>query len=386
MASNPLNVLASSLIKMISAMRFVAPILLALLFTSCGTDPDSGYSTIAGVDYPSLWFLVVGAVFTGYAVLDGFDLGAGAWHLFFKKEESRRIALNAVGPVWDGNEVWLVIGGGTLFAGFPVVYGTLFSAMYIPFMLFLFALIFRAISIEFRSKEPMRWWRQTWDIAYSVSSSLLAILLGVVLGNVLLGMPLDRHYEFTGSWLSFLNPYAFLVGITSLSLFMMHGAIYLSMKTQGRLFVRVNMLLKRAIIAFVLLFVLTTVYTLLYIPHLSDDFRENAALFIVPTLAVLSIANVPRHASKGQYKRAFLFSSITVGLLLITVAIELYPVVLLDSSGQGNDITVYDAAASDKSLGIMLLFVAIGGPLAVSYTAFVYKTFWGKVKMDEFSY
>ncbi|MTB49518.1 cytochrome d ubiquinol oxidase subunit II [Lewinella sp. W8] len=359
---------------------------MAVILTSCGTDADSGYSTIAGIDYPTLWFLVVGAVFTGYAILDGFDLGAGAWHLFFRKEESRRIALNAVGPVWDGNEVWLVIGGGTLFAGFPVVYGTLFSAMYIPFMLFLFALIFRAISIEFRSKEPMRWWRQTWDVAYSVSSILLAVLLGVVLGNVLLGMPLDAQHEFTGSWLSFLNPYALLVGLTSLALFMMHGAIYLSMKTQGRLFVKVNVLLKRAIIAFVILFILTTLYTLLYIPHLSDDFKGNAALFIVPTLAVLSIANVPRHASKQQYKRAFLFSSITVGLLLITVAIELYPTVLLDSSGMGNNISVYDAAASDKSLGIMLLFVAIGGPLAVSYTAFVYKTFWGKVEMDEFSY
>jgi cytochrome d ubiquinol oxidase subunit II len=369
-----------------NVLRLTTPLATALLLTSCGTDAASGYSTVAGIDYPSLWFLVVGAVFTGYAILDGFDLGAGAWHLFFRKEESRRIAINAVGPVWDGNEVWLVIGGGTLFAGFPVVYGTLFSAMYIPFMLFLFALIFRAISIEFRSKEPMRWWRQTWDVAYSVSSILLAVLLGVVLGNVLLGMPLDAQYEFSGSWLSFLNPYAILVGITSLALFMMHGAIYLSMKTQGRLFVKVNVLLKRAIIAFVILFIITTLYTLLYIPHLSDDFKSNAALFIVPTLAVLSIANVPRHASKGQYKRAFLFSSITVGLLLITVAIELYPVVLLDSSGLGNDISVYDAAASNKSLGIMLLFVAVGGPLAVSYTAFVYKTFWGKVEMDEFSY
>ena len=117
-------------------------------------------ATILGIDYPTLWFLVVGGLFSGYAILDGFDLGAGALHLFFRKEESRRIALNAIGPVWDGNEVWLVIGGGALFAGFPVVYATLFSGMYIPFMLFLAFLIFRAVSIEFRSKEPMHWWRQ----------------------------------------------------------------------------------------------------------------------------------------------------------------------------------------------------------------------------------
>lgn len=359
---------------------------LFFLLTGCGAETAEGYSTIAGIDYPTLWFLVVGAVFTGYAILDGFDLGAGAWHLFFRKEESRRIALNAVGPVWDGNEVWLVIGGGTLFAGFPVVYGTLFSAMYIPFMLFLFALIFRAISIEFRSKEPMRWWRQTWDVSYSVSSSLLAILLGVVLGNVLQGMPLDANFEHSGSWLAFLNPYAFLVGLTSLSLFMMHGAIYLTMKTEGRLFAKVNRLLQRSIVAFVLLFAILTLYTLLYLPHLSDRFREQPALFIVPVLSVLAIANIPRLVTKQRYLRAFIFSAITVGLLLITVAIGLYPVILIDSSGAGNDITVYNGVASNKSLGIMLTFAAIGAPLAVSYTAFVYKTFWGKVKLDEYSY
>ncbi|WP_020570810.1 cytochrome d ubiquinol oxidase subunit II [Neolewinella persica] len=356
------------------------------LFTSCGTDASSGYSTIAGIDYPTLWFMVVGAVFTGYAVLDGFDLGAGAWHLFFRKEESRRIALNAVGPVWDGNEVWLVIGGGTLFAGFPVVYGSLFSAMYIPFMLFLFALIFRAISIEFRSKEPMKWWRQMWDVSYSIASALLALLLGVVLGNVLQGMPLNENFEHSGSWLAFLNPYAFLVGITSLSLFMMHGAIYLTMKTEGRLFAKVNQLLQRSIIAFVVLFVLLSLVTLLYIPHLSDGFKARPWLFFIPVLAVLSIANIPRLVTKRKYLPAFIFSAITVGLLLITVAIELYPVIIIDSSGLGNDITVYNGAASNKSLQILLTFAAIGGPLALSYTAFVYKTFWGKVKLDEHSY
>lgn len=368
-------------------MRKIVPLLASLfLFSSCGTDDASGYSTLAGIDYPTIWFMVVGAVFTGYAVLDGFDLGAGAWHLFFRKEESRRVALNAIGPVWDGNEVWLVIGGGTLFAGFPVVYGSLFSAMYIPFMLFLFALIFRAISIEFRSKEPMRWWRKMWDISYSLASILLAILLGVVLGNVLQGMPLNENFEHSGSWLAFLNPYAFLVGITSLTLFMMHGAIYLTMKTEGRLFAKVNRLLQRSIIVFVVLFVILSVYTLLYIPHLSDGFQRRPWLFVVPTLAVLAIANIPRLVTKQKYLLAFVFSAVTVGLLLATVAIELYPVIIIDSSGAGNDITVYNGVASNKSLGILLSFVVVGGPLAVSYTAFVYRTFWGKVELDEHSY
>jgi cytochrome d ubiquinol oxidase subunit II len=178
--------------------------------------------TFLGIDYPTLWFLVIGAVFTGYAILDGFDLGAGALHLFLKKEESRRIAINAIGPVWDGNEVWLVIGGGTLFAGFPKVYAAVFSAFYIPFMLFLTMLIFRAISIEFRSKEPMQWWRKAWDISYCISSAMIALMLGIVLGNVLIGIPIDAEGNFTGGVLYFLNPYAILVVETTLAIFIMH--------------------------------------------------------------------------------------------------------------------------------------------------------------------
>lgn len=343
-------------------------------------------ATILGLDYPTLWFLVVGGLFSGYAILDGFDLGAGAWHLFFRKEKSRRIALNAIGPVWDGNEVWLVIGGGALFAGFPVVYATLFSAMYIPFMLFLTFLIFRAISIEFRSKEPMKWWRQMWDVSYSISSIMLAILLGVVLGNVLQGMPLGADYEYAGNWLEFINPYALLIGLTTLALFMMHGAIYLTMKTEGRLFAKVTLLLKRAIAFFIVSFALATVYTLIYFPHLSDRFKDAPALFLVPTIAFLSIANIPRLAAKRKFRSAFFFSCVTVSLLLVVVAIELYPVLLLASNDPAYSIDIYKAAASEKSLGIMLLMAAIGAPLVLSYTAFVFWTFRGKVKLDEMSY
>jgi cytochrome d ubiquinol oxidase subunit II len=342
--------------------------------------------TFLNIDYQTWWFLVVGGVFTGYAILDGFDLGAGALHLFFKKEMSRRIALNAVGPVWDGNEVWLVIAGGTLFAGFPIVYATVFSAMYIPFMLFLLFLIFRAISIEFRSKEKMLWWRKTWDISYSVASIMLAILLGVVLGNVLQGMPIDENLEFEGSWLIFLNPYAILVGLTTLFLFTMHGGIYLAMKTEGRLYAKLTILVKRAMILFIVTFVLLTLYTLIYIPHLSDRFKEIPILFIVPTLGFLSLANIPRLINKRNYRFAFLFSAITISLLLITVAIELYPNIILSTLNEANNITVYNSAASEKSLGIMLIFVAIGVPLVISYTTFVFWTFRGKVTIDETSY
>ena len=342
--------------------------------------------TILGIDYPTLWFLIVGALFSGYAILDGFDLGAGAWHLFFKDDRSRRIALNAVGPVWDGNEVWLVIGGGALFAGFPEAYATLFSAMYIPFILFLGFLIFRAVSIEFRGKEEMRWWRNTWDFCYSISSAMLGLLLGVVLGNVLIGINMNEQYVFTGSWLTFLNPYALAVGLTTLALFMVHGAIYLTMKTEGKLFEQVARLLRRSILFFVLTFILVSVISVLYFPHLSDRLLSTPILFVVPVLAFLSIANVPRLASKGKYLRSFIFSALSVCFLLILVAIELYPVIILSRGDIDNSMNIYTAASSEKALGIMLTIVAIGFPLVIGYTVFVYRTFWGKVRLDDTSY
>ncbi|GAP70921.1 cytochrome bd-I ubiquinol oxidase subunit 2 apoprotein [Bacteroidales bacterium 6E] len=343
--------------------------------------------TIFGLDYPTLWFLVVGGLFSGYAILDGFDFGAGAWHLFFNKEESRRIALNAIGPVWDGNEVWLVIGGGALFAGFPVMYATLFSAMYVPFMLFLVFIIFRAVSIEFRSKEEMKWWRKSWDIAYSISSIMLPFLLGVVLGNVLQGLPLDNDFHYVGGpFFEFLNPYSLMVGVTTLALMMTHGAIYLLLKTEGRLYAKLTILLRNGIIFFIVTFTITTLYTLIYIPHLSDEFKNNPELFIVPVLMFLSIANIPRLAHKRKYGQAFLFSSITISLLLILVAIELYPTLLMSTLDPANSITVYNAASSEKSLGIMLTITAIGGPLVLIYMFFVYRTFRGKVKLDDTSY
>ena len=342
--------------------------------------------TLLGLDYPTLWFMVVGGLFSGYAVLDGFDFGAGAWHLFFKKEKSRRIALNAVGPVWDGNEVWLVIGGGALFAGFPLVYATLLSALYIPFMLFLFFIILRAISIEFRGKEEMQWWKKTWDITYSVSSIMLALLLGILMGNVLQGIPLQENHDLSVPLISVLNPFSLLIGITTLALFMMHGGLYLMMKTEGKLYDKIHRLLKQAIIGFVVLFSISTVYVLIYLPHLSDKFQENPSLFLIPLLGILGIANIPRLVSMQKFFQAFLFSGLSICLFMIVIAIELYPSILISSIDSAYDITVYEAASSTKTLKIMMGFVAIGGPLVLAYTVFVYRTFKGKVELDEMSY
>ncbi len=343
-------------------------------------------ATLFGLDYPTLWFLVVGAVFSGYTILDGFDLGAGALHLFFRKEESRRIALNAIGPVWDGNEVWLVIGGGTLFAGFPEVYATLFSAFYTPFMLFLVALIMRAVAIEFRSKEKMAWWKQTWDVVYSVASVLIGFLLGVVLGNVIQGMPLDENFEFTGTFLSLLNPYALATGVTTVALFTMHGSVYLIMKTENRLYAKLTILARNSSRFFVICYIMLTMLTLVYVPHMAQSFRSQPLLFLVPLITILVVINIRRQLEKRQYRFAFASSALSAALLLITVAINLYPNIILSTLNPEWSLTVYNAASSEKSLKIMLIFAAIGVPIVATYTAFVFWTFRGKVKLDETSY
>ncbi|HTR31442.1 MAG TPA: cytochrome d ubiquinol oxidase subunit II [Puia sp.] len=342
--------------------------------------------TFLGLDYQVWWFLVFGAIISGYAILDGFDLGAGSLHLFLRKEESRRIAMNAIGPIWDGNEVWLVIGGGALFAGFPVAYAAIFSAFYTPFIIFLIGLIFRAVSIEFRSKEPWLWWRKSWDVIYCIASIVISLSLGLMLGNVVGGLPLDGNHDFAGTWLTFFNPFAILVAVTTLALFMMHGAIFLTMKTENRLFVKLHVLANNFIVFFVISFVITTLYALLYIPHLSDFFKSRPARFAIPLAMVFSIANIPRQVKVGKYRFAFLSSAVTIALLLIMVALEVFPYLLFSPGRPANSITVYNAASSDRTMHILLIMALIGTPLVGIYTSFVFWTFKGKVRLDEMSY
>lgn len=343
--------------------------------------------TFLGLDYPTLWYLVVGLLFSGYAILEGFDYGAGAWHLFFRKDESRRIAINAIGPLWDANQVWLIIGGGALFAGFPVMYATLLSSMYIPFMLFLMLLVLRSASIKFRSAEKMLWWRKTWDIIYTTANVSIAFLLGVVLGNVLQGFEIGPNYSYEGGiFFAFLSPYALMVGFTTLSIFMTQGAIFLLLKTEGKLHLRLTFLLKKGMLFFIVSFSITTIYTLLFIPGVTDNFKENPLFFIIPILSFLAVANVPRLVSKKKYFQALVFSSLTMAFLLMLVAFQLYPTLLISTIDPAYSITIYNAASSQKSLGIMLTIVVIGAPLLAAYFLFLYKTFNGKVELDDTSY
>ncbi len=182
----------------------------------------------------TIWFLLVGILIAGYAVLDGFDLGVGMLHLFIaRNDRERRTLLSSIGPLWDGNEVWLLTGGGAIFAAFPRVYATVFSGFYIPLMLLLAALIARAAAVEFRSKEESPLWRSAWDVTFAVSSLVPALLFGVAIGNLMRGIPLTSDGEFAGTFVSLLNPFALATGLLSVAMFVMQGASWLSLKTEG---------------------------------------------------------------------------------------------------------------------------------------------------------
>jgi cytochrome d ubiquinol oxidase subunit II len=272
--------------------------------------------SVEWMDLNAIWFFLVGALFTGYAILDGFDLGVGALHLLTRTDEERRLSINAIGPVWDGNEVWLVTGGGALFAAFPEVYATVLSGFYITFVLFLAALIFRAVAIEFRSKLPMPWWRKMWDINFSLSSLIAGLLLGVALGNIAWGIPLDDRGVFVGTFWGLVNPYALLTGVTTVALFMMHGCIYLHLKTEGDLQQRVRGWIRPCMVFFVVTYAVLTMATLIYLPRASESVRENPYLFGVVILSILAIANIPREIYFERAGRAFLSSCSTLVLVL----------------------------------------------------------------------
>ncbi|MEI9961459.1 MAG: cytochrome d ubiquinol oxidase subunit II [Limisphaerales bacterium] len=303
-----------------------------------------------------------------------------------KKDEERRILLNSIGPVWDGNEVWLVTAGGALFAAFPNVYATVFSGFYLAFYLLLAALIFRAVAIEFRSKQPMRWWRQTWDIGFSVGSILSSLLIGVALGNIAWGVPVDEHGEFAGTFLGLLTPYPILVGVTTVALFMMHGAIYGVMKTEGELHDKLRVWAMRCIIFFVICAVTLTMVTLLFVPHMAARVKEHPWLFTIALANMLSIANIPREFHHGRDWFAFLSSCAAMITLMALFAVNIFPNLVYSLPNPENSLTIYNAASSPKTLGIMLVIAGIGVPIVIAYTVCIYWIFRGKVKMDRMSY
>jgi cytochrome d ubiquinol oxidase subunit II len=319
-------------------------------------------------------------------MLDGFDLGVGALHLFTTEDQERRTFLNAIGPVWDGNEVWLVTGGGALFAAFPNVYATVFSGFYLAFVLLLVALIFRAVAIEFRGKKPMRWWRQMWDVGFAAGSVLSSLLIGVAMGNIAWGVPIDARGEYAGSFWTLLRPYPIMLGVTTVALFMMHGAIYLLLKTEGPLHIKLRGWINNTIIFFIICYAVTTMATLLYVPHMAARVRTNPWLFSIVLVNMLAIANIPREIHLGRDWRAFLSSCVAMLALMGLFGLEMYPNLVLSDPVAANSLDIHNAASSQKTLGIMLTIALIGMPIVLAYTVSIYWIFRGKVKLDKMSY
>ena len=334
-----------------------------------------------------IWFTVFVLLLMGYAILDGFDLGVSMLHLFVKKDEERRIILNSIGPVWDGNGVWLVTAAGALFAGFPEVYATICSAFYLPVMILLTGLIFRAVAIEFRSKQPMTWWRKTFDICFFISGIVISFALGTAMGNLIRGIPLDVEGIFRGDLSDLIHPYTLLVGVMTVSLFAMHGSIYLVMKTDKDLHDKLRERVNPCIIFFIMCYAITTVATLIYMPHMVEAIKERPLILLLAIVNMLAIANIPREIHRGNDGWAFISSCANLVCLICLYGIGTYPnVVRAINDPQNLSLTIYNSSSSPLTLKILLIIAIIGVPLVIAYTIAIYSIFRGKVRLDSTSY
>ena len=338
------------------------------------------------MDLNTTWFLLIWVLLIGYAVLDGFDLGVGVLHLFARNEHERRIHVGAIGPFWDGNEVWLLTGGGALFAAFPIVYATVFSSFYLALMLLLFALIFRAVSLEFRGQLDSPGWRRAWDWAFGLGSLLPAILLGVAMGNILRGIPLGPDGTAAVPFLSLLNPYALLIGVLTLAMFTMHGAAFLTVKTDGDLQRRMAGWASGIWIVFVVLYLVAFGATFFAAPFLFEGALSRPLFWLFLVLLLLAAVYTPVANRGGKYLRSFLASSVSIVSVMGVAAVCLFPRMVPSSLDLADSLTVYSASSTPRTLTVMLVIALIGMPIVIAYTAYIYRTFGGKVDIAAENY
>jgi cytochrome bd ubiquinol oxidase subunit II len=343
----------------------------------------------------SLWFCIVAVMVAIYVVLDGFDLGAGAIYLFAAKtNDERRRVLRAIGPVWDGNEVWLLAAGGTLYFAFPLLYASSFSGFYLPLMVVLWLLMLRAIGIEFRVHIENRVWQDFFDVVFSGASILLAVFFGAALGNVVRGVPLDATgYFFEPLWTNFklrsqigiLDWYTVLIGVMALVTLTAHGSYYIALKTDADLGRRARGI---ALLCWPLQFFLTCtalVATYFIRPGIMKNYANHPVGIVVPIVVVATLAIMVWANPKGKEKLAFVASSLYITFMLVGAAFALYPVVLPARDHQ-YDLTIYNTAAGSHGLSVGLVWWTFGAVLAVAYFVFVYRMFRGKVQLGEGHY
>lgn len=336
-----------------------------------------------------LWFVLLGVLLVGYAILDGFDLGVGIVHLGARTDEERRIFMNSIGPLWDGNEVWLVTFGGALFAAFHDAYATAFSAFYLAFWLLLAALIGRAVSMEFRSKLESPGWRRFFDVCFFAASTLATLLFGVAVGSTMSGLKIGPDMEYQGTFWDLLGVFPVLVGLFAVTMFAMHGTIYLHLKTEGELQQRIHGWMWTTFGLFLIMYVFTTIFALVNVPAATANFKQYPWCWFVVLLNVLAVANIPRAIHQNRPAYAFLSSCCCIAAFVFLFGVALYPNLLVStlSTPELNcNINIVNSASSPKTLGIMAIIAALGMPLVLTYTAIIYWTFRGKVELGKFSY
>ena len=341
----------------------------------------------------TLWFIIVAVMLTAYVVLDGFDIGAGIIYLVAaKKDQERRAVLKAIGPVWDGNEVWLLAAGGTLYFAFPQLYASSFSGFYLPLMMVLWLLMLRAIGIEFRLHVPAPVWKDFFDTVFFLSSALLAIFFGAALGNVIRGVPLNAEgYFFEPLWTGWhlgphpgiLDWYTVLAGLVALSSLTCHGALYIAIKSEGALYLRARGI---AVLTWPILFFLTIcslVATYFVRPAVMNNYRAHPIGILIPIVVFAALAVMIWAAPKGKEKVAFIASSLYISGMLVGAAFALYPVVLPASTNPEYSLTIYNTAAGHHGLVVGIAWWTLGAALAIAYFVFLYRMFKGKVQVEQ---
>ncbi len=340
----------------------------------------------------TLWFMVVAVMVAAYVVLDGFDLGAGVIYLNAARTPAERQAImRAIGPVWDGNEVWLLAAGGTLYFAFPLLYASSFSGFYLPLMIVLWLLMLRGIGIELRAHMDNPVWRGFFDFVFCGSSALLCVFFGAALGNVVRGVPLGTdEYFFEPLWTNFrvgtdngiLDWYTILTGVIALVTLTSHGALYVAVKTEGELNERSRRVAQRIWPLQLLLTILGLVATVSIRPGVLENYRQHFFGFIIPVLVFGSLAVMMHSILRRWDRAAFLASAAYIVGMLVGAAFGLYPVVLPASTDPALNLTIYNTAAGHHGLSVGFAWWILGAILALAYFIFVFRMFRGKVQLE----
>lgn len=336
------------------------------------------------------WFWSVAWMLAMYVILDGFDLGAGILHLLIgKTEEERRTIIKAIGPVWDGNEVWLLAAGGTLYFAFPRVYASSFSGFYLPLMIVLWLLMLRGLGIELRHQLHHPMWVSFWDTIFSLASLLLTVFFGAALGNVVRGVPLDAQgYFFAPLWTTFtvvpesgiLDWFTVTMGVVALCTLTMHGAHYIAMKTDGALQERARRYASGALAGTILSSLAAMAATFAIHPELWANYAHDALAIALPLLAAAGLAGAFVSQRRGRDGAAFLSSALFIGGMLASTAFGLFPNMLPASTDPSRSLTAYNSAAGSYGLEVGLIWWLAGMALASAYFIFIYRSFRGKVR------